>query len=369
MAAGPSCAPAKPQCSASTCASGCCRPDGTCVGAPDNTSDLSCGLGGLSCEDCTASGKSCDEGVCKGGTGGGSGGCGSWSCNGCCTGTSAQSVCIDPPTRNNCGSGGGLCQTCPLGQACERARCVSLGDAGVLGRGCGTDEDCASLGGDYVCKKRTASQRSEYFDGYCTRECLASSECGQNGVCVEQDPGYGEVGIFCLLRCDTAADCRSPGYDCYPVGTGVKGCWLAPLPAFDAGPPADKVGAACATDVQCQSPPIDGLCIRSSQSDGGPSPYLGGYCTAPCDDSSHCSTDGGAACFLLGSGSNQLALCLRLCEAPGQGPSSCRFGYLCRGVQQLDGGQAPKGVCWPSCLNAGASCPTGTLCQPSGYCQ
>lgn len=371
VALAPSCGPVKNGCSSVTCPTGCCASDGSCKTGGSNTTDTSCGLGGLACSDCTASGKTCFNGVCTGGSGGGggSGGCNASNCNGCCTGTSSTSVCFDPPTRTNCGAAGSLCQTCPQGSVCESGACVSLGDAGVLGRGCGDDSDCASLGPGHSCKKRTASQRDEYYNGYCTKDCNATSECGASGVCVEQDPGYGEVGTFCWLRCDTASDCRSPGYDCYPLGLGVKGCWISPLPAYDAGPPADKVGAQCGDDSECQNPPSDGLCLPSTQLDGGPTPYVGGYCTAPCDDSSHCSADGGAGCVLIGSGGAAIAACLRLCDGPNAGPSSCRTGYLCRGIRQPDGGTAPKGVCWPSCLNVGASCPTGTTCQANGYCQ
>jgi hypothetical protein len=309
------------------------------------------------------------SGACTGGTGGGSGGCGPGNCSGCCTGTSSTSVCFDPPTRSNCGAAGALCQSCRAGEACEGGRCVSYGDAGVLGRGCGADSDCATLGSGYQCKKRTASQRDEYFNGYCTRDCVDDSACGTNGLCFEPDPGYGELGSFCWLRCETATDCRTPGYDCYSLGGGLKGCWIAPLPAFDAGPPADKVGNPCTEDDQCQSPPSDGVCLPPVLPDAGPTPYVGGYCTAPCDDSSHCSADGGAGCVLVGTGSMAVAVCLKLCDGPFLGPSNCRTGYLCRGVRQADGGFAAKGVCGPSCLNVGAGCPGATVCQPSGYCE
>lgn len=359
----------KAPCGPTNCAGGCCDSAGACLTGADSAAEATCGASGLACADCRATGASCVAGACVGGTGGGSGGCGPANCAGCCSGSSTASVCLNPPTRSNCGSNGALCRSCPAGEVCEGGSCVFLGDAGVLGRGCGEDSDCASLGAGHQCKKRTASQRDEYHNGYCTKDCNATSECGRSGVCVEQDPGFGEVGTFCWLRCESSLDCRSPGYDCYSLGGGVKGCWLAPLPAYDAGPPADKIGEACTGDSQCQSPPSDGVCLPPTFSDGGASPYVGGYCTAPCDDSSHCSTDGGARCVLVGAGGGQLALCLRLCEAPNGGPSSCRTGYLCLGVRQGDGGLAPQGVCTPSCLNAGAVCPGLTTCQPSGYCQ
>ena len=73
--------------------------------------------------------------------------------------------------------------------------------------------------------------------------------------------------------------------------------------------------------------------------------------------------------MVISAGGTQVAACLRACEAPNQGPSSCRTGYLCRGIRQADGGTAVHGVCTPSCLNVGAVCPLGTLCQASGYCQ
>jgi hypothetical protein len=370
LASGPSCGPLKLPCNPATCG-GCCASNGACITTPDNNEDTSCGKSGGSCVDCRASGNVCINGSCSGsgGGGGGSGSCGPATCaNGCCTGSTVTSVCVDPPTRNNCGGNGALCQSCGTGQTCEGGKCVALGDAGVLGRGCGIDSDCSSLGSAGKCKTKTASARNDYTNGYCTKDCQQTNECGPSGICVEVDPQLGESGSFCWLRCDSQADCRA-GYDCYSLGNGQKGCWISPLPEFDAGPPANKVGDMCSDDTQCMNPPDDGFCATSTLPDGGPSPWVGGYCTAPCVDGSHCSTDGGATCVVVTSGAEQAAACLHTCDAPNQGPSSCRTGYLCRGLRQTDGGLAAKGVCLPSCLNVGAVCPLGTTCQTSGYCQ
>jgi hypothetical protein len=368
VATAPSCGQLKVPCGPGIC-DGCCLADGTCQSGSKSSDDQTCGIGGQSCVDCRGQGSACIDHACAGGTGGGSGSCGPSNCAGCCTGTTTTSVCVLPTTRNNCGASGAVCQSCSTGQVCEGGRCVALGDAGVLGRGCGDDGDCSALGTG-VCKKMTASQRDDYVGGYCTKDCQVDSDCGASGVCVEVDPRFGESGRFCWSRCDSRIDCRAPDYECYSLGNNRRGCWISPLPDFDAGTPADKVGIACTQDSECSNPPDDGVCLPPTLPDGGASPFVGGYCTAPCVDASHCSTDGGATCVaIVVGGAVAGAACMHTCEAPQAGPSSCRTGYLCRGLRQADGGLAPRGVCYPSCLNQGAACPTGTTCQTSGYCQ
>lgn len=361
LAAGPSCGPVTTQvtCGPSNC-QGCCAA-GKCVVSPNNAKVASCGANGAACANCGA--RACVDFTCAGSTDGGTAGaCGPGNCGGCCTGKSTSSVCISAPSATNCGGNGGLCTSCGAGQACVSGACKAIdGGAGQVGTPCALDGDCAALGPGHVCKKKTSSGVSTYQDGYCTRSCATDPDCPAKALCLGPQPGFGENDSVCWARCNSAQECRA-GYECYAVGGGDSACWLSPLPPFDAGPPADKIGRACTSDAMCLDPPDDGACLTDTLADGGMSAFVGGYCSAPCDESSHCSTDGGAACISLGN----FGACVQSCVGPQLGQADCRAGYVCRPLRAtVDGGTLPVGFCWPSCKSAG--CATG-VCQPSGYC-
>ncbi len=236
------------------------------------------------------------------------------------------------------------------------------GGAGQVGTPCTADAECAALGLGHACKKKTSTGVTDYQGGYCTKVCAADLDCPTKALCLGPQPGYGENDSVCWAKCASAQECRT-GYDCYPVGGGESACWVAPLPPFDAGLPADKVGQACGTDGTCRNPPDDGVCLTDALVDGGSSAFVGGYCSAPCDDSSHCSADGGAICISLGT----FGACAQSCTGPQQGQGSCRTGYVCRGIRAApDGGPLSTGFCWPSCKTSG--CAAGVTCQASGYC-
>lgn len=348
-------------CTPTRCPNGCCLAN-KCIDSPNNAKVASCGSKGNACVNCGA--RACVDFACSGGTGGGtSGNCGPGNCNGCCTGTTAASVCVSSPSSTNCGSNGSLCTSCGSNQACVAGACAySDAGTGKVGTPCATNDDCLELGTNHVCKKTFNGGPTEYKDGYCTRTCAADKDCPSSALCLGPQPGYGENDSVCWARCSSVAECRS-GYDCYAVGSGEGACWVAPLPAFDAGVPADKVGQACGLDSTCQNPPDDGVCLTDTLSDGGPSAFVGGYCSAPCDDGNHCSVDGGALCVSLGT----IGACAQTCGAPMQGQGGCRSSYVCRSIRSgPDGGNLPIGFCWPSCQVAG--CSVGT-CQSSGYCQ
>ncbi len=259
--------------------------------------------------------------------------------------------------------GGELCISCGAGQACSAGGCVTTdGGAGQVGTPCTADSECAALGTGHVCKKKTSSGLNDYQGGYCTKSCVTDSNCPTRALCLGPQPGYGESDSVCWARCTGTEECRV-GYECYAVGGGDSACWLAPLPAFDAGPAADKIGQPCSTDSSCSNPPDDGLCLNATFADGGKSAFVGGYCSAPCDDNRHCSVDGGAVCVALGT----LGACTQTCSRPLQGQADCRTGYVCRSIRSgPDGGFLPIGFCWPNCQAAG--CVSG-VCQTSGYCQ
>jgi len=352
--------PSTVTCGRTSC-DGCCTGN-KCVASPHNARITSCGQNGAACADCGS--RPCVDFKCAGAGGGGgsSGVCGPGNCSGCCSGTSTSSVCITSPSATNCGANGGLCATCGAGRTCLAGACQTLdGGAGQVGLACLNDGDCAPLGPNHLCKQKTTSGANTYQGGYCTRTCVNDLDCPTSALCLGPQPGYGENDSVCWARCASAQECRA-GYDCYAVGGGDSACWIAPLPPFDAGPPADKIGQPCGTDGTCQNPPDDGVCLADTFPDGGPSAFTGGYCTAPCDDTSHCSTDGGALCISLVT----FGACAQSCSTPLQGQGACRTGYVCRSIRASpDGGILPQGFCWPSCQTAG--CAVG-VCQPNGYC-
>lgn len=178
--------------------------------------------------------------------------------------------------------------------------------------------------------------------------------------------GRGEADSFCWKDCASGGDCRS-GYGCYPLSTGGA-CWLSPLPAFDAGPPADKVGATCTLDTDCDNPPdyAYAYCISPTTADGGPSGYPSGYCTADCSYNGQpmCGALGLCLADPYGVG---VDLCFRRCASAWAGQSTCRSGYRCYGYVNADGGKSSDGFCEASCNNAGNPCPQGSYCD-AGYC-
>ncbi len=238
-----------------------------------------------------------------------------------------------------------------------------LPDAGVdlYGNACLLDADCSDLGGNYRCKHETSSGNAEYPGGYCTRICAASGDCSNKfSVCITLQPQYGEADSTCWGRCSATDPCR-PGYVCYDLGGGTKGCWLNPLPTLDAGPVSNKTGIACAANADCKNPPDDGVCRLELLADGGPTGLPGGECTAACRiDRNHCG-DGGVCVSHA---------CEAACNAPLQGQGQCRTGWVCGPIAD-----AGIGKCEGNCNNPGFVCPQGFTCAPedagvatAGYC-
>ena len=412
VAVVPACGPAS-NCGPNNCA-GCCNIDATgkstCVAAPANTNNQTCGNAGNACTDCTkntngsvtcnAATFQCTGGTgggsgggSGGGTGGGSGGCNSSNCNGCCAGNAC--IPLNQTSTVNCGANGAACATCGGGQNCTAGACVTPdggGSTGGVGDGCNTASDCPNVptvsgGGPTQCKKNAlVLTTSGYVNGYaypggfCTRKCTSSTQCGTDGRCMYFLGFMGEAENICVPKCASKA-CRQ-GYMCVNFGSTTspfEGCIVAGadggfMDEFDAGTPATDyvMGSACGSDGQCQ-PPASGECLTPNGllPDGGVSPYQGGSCTADCTMSTFdewCGADGGA-CVPSAFSSSQGPIVFWTCEAKcnPQATSTCRTGYVC---DQVYTSLPDYGICIPNCNNAGfGACSSGTCNATSGKCE
>lgn len=376
VALTPSCSGSAEQCSAANC-NGCCNGD-QCV-TVDQQNVSTCGASGVACAACGAN-QVCLAGVCEttspqqdAGTDGGSS-CNATTCpNGCCANVGGASACFLGTSATYCGTGGEACSSCAgTGKVCTKlgtagGACTLPPDAGQpnTGTACTGDTDCT---GSNTCRTATSSGANQYTGGYCTHECSQNSPCASDSLCVGVT-AYGESAV-CLKLCQGAADCRTPGYNCYTVGDqGV--CWLDPLPPVDAGPaaPDDLIGSACAANADCQADGgwEPGGCILPTEADGGPSGFPDGYCTADCSIVDCGDT---AMCINFGDDGtgNNLLLCTDRCPNGGNGQDDCRPGYVCQSFIFPDGGVSTDGICWQSCKSPGAECAQGT-CNAQGYCE
>jgi hypothetical protein len=266
------------------------------------------------------------------------------------------------------------CVACPSGQLCINKQCQTPMVTKKIGDACTTAEECqASLGPSAICKTMTSSGNAIYVGGYCTIPCTSQNDpvCGTDAFCVGLRPRYGEQDVFCWARCSNGNTCRTPGYACYDLD-GPKGCWLSPLPAEDAGPPADKIGNPCTADSQCQNPPDQGGICSAKDSDLGLI-FPGGYCSTDfCNSNEECAADGGALCVGFGDRGTR---CMRRCAMGGgsfadAGQSDCRDDYLCLSLTLRDGGLTPHGICLPRPppppTTVGQSCTSTSDCDDNG---
>ncbi|MBL8949233.1 MAG: hypothetical protein JNK82_00555 [Myxococcaceae bacterium] len=261
---------------------------------------------------------------------------------------------------------GNMCQACPAGTQCQMQRCVPVAQVAV-GAPCTFDPDCASLGVGAICKRVTSPGNATYQGGYCTLRCGQPGQSCPMGSSCASAPTVGENDNICLDNCQTAGDCRSPGYTCYSFGAaGFNACWIFPTPmvVVDAGVPSldagRPVGAACTNDVQCQAP-ATAFCIPPTLA-GFNTGYLGGYCSRNCGAAVTCPA--GSICVTETVNGQPFTTCKTICPNPGTGQSNCRTGYICHP------NAAGSGWCGPRCNNQSLPCPNGGMCNnATGYCQ
>ena len=388
-----------PACSSANCG-GCCSGD-VCI-APNQQSALNCGRLGNQCLPCSG-GLACSFGVCvlpdggagggaAGGGAGGGAGCSSTNCTGCCSGT----TCVAFGSQNAaiCGRQGATCFGCGVGEDCANGACFAV-DAGrgFVGDPCSDAGQCVNVptggtGGVSQCHTRAqialidggqSATGYQYPRGYCTRRCLADSDCGAGASCMYWLGAYGEGENICVADCQTWG-CRS-GYVCVNFGTvqnPVTGCLVAAADGGLLAPYNPGTGAldsiwnqGCTDHTQCQLP-SSGRCMNPVAPDGG-HPYVGGVCSADCtmavDDAWCGPTKGICLPWELPAPGGSLVRwsCRPKCNY-NLVPNGCRTpDYACEPLNGVFG----VGQCVPSCYNQGAdACPTSTSCDlADGRCK
>ncbi len=321
-------------CNANTCG-GCCTSAGKCVTKPGSASDTTCGAQAKACVDCTQTGQTCSSMTyaCTAAAGDG--------------GSSVGAACTDD---SQCG----LALTA-------------------------TDQSYSIRG---FCKKASLTDPSlspgfTYPGGSCTKRCgFENASCGPGSACIFNLGFIGDFENQCVKSCTSASECRA-GYGCVNLGTNLSVCLPltedgGALPLADAGPGvAAEAGAACTTNAQC-IPPSTGFCFRESLSDGGPSGFTGGECSADCSAlaaftraDEWCGHGGVCNAYGFSSNDDLGPVVVWQCDR-GCGPgwdAGCRSGYVC------DETSTATPACVPDCHHAGVQCPTGTTCQGAGICQ
>jgi hypothetical protein len=233
----------------------------------------------------------------------------------------------------------------------------------ALGGACDVTAQCAP---ELICTCPTddaaaTSCPAAFGHALCTKECIASDDCGQGSVCIDLGVSAPWRTPLCLRACAGAGSCRA-GFECrqLPTTTVSEPGWAtACFPSFLGdlaspclGPSGEPRPEGC----------VGGVCLE-----------LGalGYCSADCRDR---PCPSGTACARLLDGTERmacLATCaevaceddpLLACEEPGPGGL---------GFEVLDP-EAPAGpYCAPRRCRTAADC-RGLACVTvggEGFCQ
>ncbi len=239
--------------------------------------------------------------------------------------------------------------------------------------------------------------------------CTAGGSCDAGLTCVSGAESNGLPGYrICTNGCTntTPGECPSP-LACKP-STAVAGSTYACLPNM--GDYVTRVGAACASGPQCNSP--WGVCLQPV-SLPTTTAWADGYCTQGCDTGG-LTCPSGSSCVGMETGKACLKNCspgtsgtcrpgyvclargggVNVCVSACNGDSDCGNGYACRicdntcvpqqkpgvtigepcdkdaecGTYQkcLHPNGHPQGICSLPCGYNTCSCPDGSSCQPVG---
>ncbi len=285
-------------CDPGTCPNGCCQPNGgggaICV---DGNQDMTCGSGGMGCQDCANAGAVCDPNAhqCVPPT------CGPNNCSGCCLGD----VCVPGNTQNSCGAKGQQCQNCGNGTCsngtcettmgcgpqtcpgcCNGNTCLSGQDTNACGQGgqqcfaCPPNATC--FGGSCGIVIDAGGCGPNNCPGCCDANGLceqgqSTNACGQGGqLCNPCPPGFACQGGFCFQQpdsgacgptnckgcCDFNGTCQT-GQNPGACGQGGQQCNVCP-PNSTCGP-----GGMCQAQVPCTAANCLGCCDANNFCQGG----------------------------------------------------------------------------------------------------
>ena len=253
---GEACNPATKACVSAPCGPndclGCCA-GSSCVPGQSNTQ---CGSGGLSCTDCTTTGELCNpsNGQCQKNPPV----CGPMNCNGCCAGD----VCVTSEGDTQCGVGGVACTDCTAsGESCSGGTCVTTCNtttckgccdtgvctAGFVDTACGSggavcadctmsSETCDTLAVPRVCTGTTSTCPATY--GGCGSGVTTATLSVTSGACNSTDlanaaaackTGEGSAPCQSFISIEpginaACATCLTPFYYALNDGTGIFNC-------------------------------------------------------------------------------------------------------------------------------------------------
>ena len=275
-------ADASPLCNAASCPTGCCGNQTVCNSGSANAA---CGRSGQTCIDCAASGEQCVGGSCMAVA---PTTCTPQNCAGCCEGN----TCRAGSDIKACGSNGGGCVYCPLGEACNGGTCApSAGCDPQNCYGCCLNGTCYVGLDDMLC-----GQNGDKCVN-CNGACEQTGQLGGGACTPIQSPC-----AKCAGCCDQPYDSCRPGTDNLACGSNGAGCAVC----SDGG---TCIGNAC-TFGSCSSANCAGCCDDY------------GTCQMQIDEQ-HCGRAGDLCAVCLAGYSCANGYCIPMAKC---GPATCAGG-------------------------------------------
>jgi hypothetical protein len=217
------CSTTKP-CGPSTC-KGCCDANGKCVSGGQ---DVTCGTGGVACMDCTATVRSCVAGECAK-----TQVCGSGNCLGCCD---LSGNCRIGSENVHCGLGGWSCNDCTAsGLECDppTGTCVSVPGCGPWNcNGCchpvgdcqpGVDSWACGIHGNKCDDCGAAGLVCDHGTGTCQPSPCVPATCP--GCCTNQGECVGGLEQTACGHSGQNCDICPSGNPCKPTPPAGGSCW------------------------------------------------------------------------------------------------------------------------------------------------
>ena len=211
-------------CGPANCSTGCCQA-GQCVLGSSHTA---CGTSGSNCQNCTATGKTCKDGFCSGG----SSSCGPANCTGCCK----AGKCLTGTTSSVCGKGGSVCLNCATsGKTCDATKGVCSGGGSTCNAsscsGCCKDNKCFPGNSASACGKNAASCLDCSASGKScdssTGACQGGGSCNastcKTGCCKGGQCHPGNSDSACGTNASACSDCSALGKTCDNITRLCKG--------------------------------------------------------------------------------------------------------------------------------------------------